>query len=863
MLRSFKKSGMRTVPIISTLFIALFITGIWMLGHSGAATSGQTTLYLKKEPSDINATYNALSLSSGDTRSDTASATTSSTNVNASPPTSFCESSNNTGETFTQVSASATSTGERCIGTFISLPVGKVFTMSTGDSASISANIYSSESTSQVTSAPRIYIYRWSGSGTTVSTSDLIASWTTCADPGTSPTVCAVAQTAVSPANNITFAATDRILVIISQNVTRARTGGFVSNYFDNSSRNPSASIEFGYDLSTPNRPGLSGSLDDDFLTSQASTTCSGTSYNTKWTCPAPSAANSSADINSASMTPTGGDSSSWLTLRNQCASCTVSNFGTTPSNAFMYQPMPIPYGDGTIRTVVNSALSYQIGATTPSSPYNHVGLVLWTSNTDYLEVQLYSTGVKSSTNTVQVALNNSGTLSGATNINTSTTLGTYGLIWLGFSNTGGSWQAQYSTNGSTWNNIGTAVSHTAFTRVGLNSFAAVSGANYSGAFEWFQSTLATGTFNQTNYQWLTNADSTIPGAKLTASQSTAYTLASAGQQIRLRQLIKATGQVAASGQSFNEQVAALSSFGSCSSIPESNWIGMTSGSQNLTKTSGTVVNDGTGSAWTNLTNIGTQDSAVASVSIPTGGATQKVKANNFGFNIPSSATINGISVAVVVSSTSGIASQSIVLLKGAGFSVGSKGSVNSPSSLTLQTFGASNDLWSDTWTPADINSSNFGAYYSMANSGGSTITGNIDYLAITVYYTYSSGGIFYFNNATPASGATISANAGDPTDAGQTVQPETYQEADNFTGPTAYGNTVDAEWDLSLYDNGAPSGTTYCFRTVKSDGTPLDTYTNYPMITTWAPGPTMDQAMRGGNWFNASGVEQSFYWAQ
>lgn len=201
----------------------------------------------------------------------------------------------------------------------------------------------------------------------------------------------------------------------------------------------------------------------------------------------------------------------------------------------------------------MNSALSYQIGATTPVSPYNHVGLVLWTSNTDYLEIQLYSTGVKSSANTVQVALNNSSSLSGATNINTVTTAGTFGLVWLGFVNTSGSWQAQYSTDGSTWNNIGSAVNHSLFTRAGLNSFAAVSGANYAGAFDWFQSTLSPVAYTQTSYAWFTDADAAAPGVVLT-SNNTPVTLTATGQHVRLRALVKISGQSPIDGSAFNLQ---------------------------------------------------------------------------------------------------------------------------------------------------------------------------------------------------------------------------------------------------------------------------------------------------------------------
>lgn len=717
-LRRIRKMATRPLHRATILAAAVLVvfsgTSYLLLPRAHATTSGQTTLYLKKEPSDINATYNALTLNNSETQSDTASATTSTTNVNvAGGPTSFCESSNNTGETFTQISAAASSTGERCIGTFISPPVGSAIQMCkdsvspcTGaDAASITAQIYSSESSSsQVNSSPNIYIYRWNGSGTTVSAGNLIAKFTTCADPGTTPSICAAAQTAVAPANDITFSATDRIVAIVSQTIIHSHNGQFISNYIDNSTRSPSSSITLGYSFTTPNRPTLSGSLDDDFTTALADTTCSSTTYNSKWNCPGPTASGATTEINSADASGSGGDNSSWLVVRNKCSGCTVSEFGNSPSNAFIYQTLPGDYGSGNVRTVVNSALSYTIGASTPSSPWNHVGLVLWSasgSTPDFLEVQLYSTGVKSSTNTVQVALNNSGTLSGTTNINTSTTAGTYGRIWLGFSNTNGSYQAQYSTDGSTWTNIGSAVAHDAFKQVGLNSFSDINNANYGGAFEWFQSTLAPATYDQTSASWFTNANSAAPGAVHGAANGLAYTLAASGEQVRLRLLLRITGQ--------------------------SNWN-------------------------------------------------------------------------------------------------------NSPPQFKLQYVDK-------------------GSGTCAAPSGG-TPAAYTDVDATTL--------IAFYDNAAPADEDNISAATGDPTDGANTVVPQTYQEANNFSASQSDLNYLnDGMWDFSLVDNGAADGSTYCFQVVTAVGAALNSYV-YPTLT---KPPTTDMLLRGGEYFN-DGNKQPFYWA-
>jgi len=98
---------------------------------------------------------------------------------------------------------------------------------------------------------------------------------------------------------------------------------------------------------------------------------------------------------------------------------------------------------------------------------------------------------------------------------------------------------------------------------------------------------------------------------------------------------------------------------------------------------------------------------------------------------------------------------------------------------------------------------------------------------------------IAYNNNATPADGATLTANASDPTHGGDTVVNQTYEELNNFTNPTAINNGQDGNWDFALVDTGAAASTAYCFRVVKDTGTVLDTYLVYPEITTAPLVPT------------------------
>lgn len=95
---------------------------------------------------------------------------------------------------------------------------------------------------------------------------------------------------------------------------------------------------------------------------------------------------------------------------------------------------------------------------------------------------------------------------------------------------------------------------------------------------------------------------------------------------------------------------------------------------------------------------------------------------------------------------------------------------------------------------------------------------------------------IAYKDNTTPADGATLTANANDPTHGVDTIVNQTYEELNNFTNSVAtIPSGQDGKWDFALFDNGAAASTAFCFRAVKSDGTLLNTYTVIPQITTAA----------------------------
>lgn len=167
----------------------------------------------------------------------------------------------------------------------------------------------------------------------------------------------------------------------------------------------------------------------------------------------------------------------------------------------------------------------------------------------------------------------------------------------------------------------------------------------------------------------------------------------------------------------------------------------------------GTGANDaavGTRS-WANPTRIQANDASEATA---TGVATSTVTSNyikgtNFGFSIPTDATINGILVEwekrASDNSTSFTVDNIVKLVIGGTVSGNNKADTTTHWSITstFVSYGGSSDLWGLSPTPSDINGSTFGAVLACnMTSAGETITNaNMDTLRITITYTAAAGG--------------------------------------------------------------------------------------------------------------------------
>ncbi len=159
----------------------------------------------------------------------------------------------------------------------------------------------------------------------------------------------------------------------------------------------------------------------------------------------------------------------------------------------------------------------------------------------------------------------------------------------------------------------------------------------------------------------------------------------------------------------------------------------------------GTNVNGPGSDAWSNTSYITADDNnfATATVSNTNPRTSDYLQATNFGFSIPTGATINGIQVQIMRMSSSNAGGNSLndadLYLMKAGSITGSDKATGTdwPTSMGSASYGSTSDLWGASWTAEDINNPNFGVSLSAFNqSTGDTRTASVDYIQITVTYT-------------------------------------------------------------------------------------------------------------------------------
>lgn len=149
--------------------------------------------------------------------------------------------------------------------------------------------------------------------------------------------------------------------------------------------------------------------------------------------------------------------------------------------------------------------------------------------------------------------------------------------------------------------------------------------------------------------------------------------------------------------------------------------------------------------AWTNPNNAQVSDNVYATVAgtIGSNRISHYLKATNFGFSIPSDATINGVLVEVERKCSFATNADNSVKLVVGGSIVGTDlaNSNQWSTSDVYASFGSSSNLWGLSLSVSDINASNFGVAFSAnAPQQGAC---SIDHIRITVSYTSASNSNF------------------------------------------------------------------------------------------------------------------------
>jgi hypothetical protein len=217
--------------------------------------------------------------------------------------------------------------------------------------------------------------------------------------------------------------------------------------------------------------------------------------------------------------------------------------------------------------------------------------------------------------------------------------------------------------------------------------------------------------------------------------------------------------------------------------------------------------------AWTSPGYITAGDTNYATISLDKNEVSNYLRGTGYGFTIPATATIDGITVVInryKKDNGFSIADEDVYLLKGlspVGMDNAKTGTDWPAVTPATATYGGASDKWGENWSPSDINSTNFGVVLSVARSGTGANAAQpsyVDYIQITVAYTYvpittttdidcGTGTVTYGESISCT--ATVTASSGtvsptgrvnwSPSDSGS-FSPETYCELSSTGSGTA-----------------------------------------------------------------------------
>jgi hypothetical protein len=140
---------------------------------------------------------------------------------------------------------------------------------------------------------------------------------------------------------------------------------------------------------------------------------------------------------------------------------------------------------------------------------------------------------------------------------------------------------------------------------------------------------------------------------------------------------------------------------------------------------------------WTNPNNMKASDNTYATATI-NNNYTYTGVLTKFGFAIPTDATIKGITVKIEAKAATAARVQIpyVKLIKAGSAAGDNKGNTTKlTTGDVVYTFGDTTTMWGNTFTPAQINASNFGVEFACQETSSNATATSIDGVTITVYY--------------------------------------------------------------------------------------------------------------------------------
>jgi len=191
---------------------------------------------------------------------------------------------------------------------------------------------------------------------------------------------------------------------------------------------------------------------------------------------------------------------------------------------------------------------------------------------------------------------------------------------------------------------------------------------------------------------------------------------------------------------------------------------------------------------WTNPGNAFSSNNVYATRTVD-GTTSHYIKCLNYGFTIPATATILGITVNVERKSSStangGSFDAAMRIVQGGTIGTSDRSTTTQYTTADVtEAHGGATDLWGLTWTPADINAANFGAAFAATkpSSAGGSHTVSVDFIEITVDYT---------TDTIPPTVSSITRVSANPTNAASVQWTVTFSEG--VTGVDASAFTLAA----------------------------------------------------------------------